>query len=177
MSLSKSVLPAGETFPSTTGIMLVLVLPISIITQSLTNWETIQPVAAQFADATSRGAERASAIDFRSEFTFKMKTCVAGKAFVTCVRMLLTPSRLVRYASDNSAVIVIPTQLSFTEPLTALAILERIVQSFSGYFQTGKYSIAVLILPKNPLSVLMYAALVLAPPMSKPSTFTTLVTF
>ena len=47
--------------------------------------------------------------------------------------------------------------------------------SFSGFFQTGKYSEFVLSFCREPFFVVMNAALVLAPPISNPMTFTVVV--
>ena len=48
-------------------------------------------------------------------------------------------------------------------------------ESFSGFFQMGKYSDAVVRLFMRSFLVVMNAAFVFAPPMSKPMTFTVCV--
>src|SRR4030067_1863227 len=67
---------------------------------------------------------------------------------------------------------VTPTASTPSEPLNFPLSSERTLPSFSGFFQTGKYSVADLNSSMTPFFVLMNAAFVLAPPMSKPSTFT-----
>ena len=59
--------------------------------------------------------------------------------------------------------------------LGIIGIFILILLSFSGFFQTGKYSEVVLSLLREPFFVVINAALVFAPPISKPMTVTVLV--
>jgi hypothetical protein len=86
--------------------------------------------------------------------------------------MWLTPSRLVRYASESSAVMVAVTRSMWVDLLSFLVSFVRVFVRFSGFFQTGKYSESVLSSWTAPFFVVMNAAFVFAPPMSKPMTFT-----
>ena len=86
--------------------------------------------------------------------------------------MWLTPSRLVRYASESSAVMVAVTRSMWVDLLSFLVSFVRVFVRFSGFFQTGKYSESVLSFWRAPFFVVMKAAFVFAPPMSKPMTFT-----
>ena len=89
--------------------------------------------------------------------------------------MWLTPSRLVRYVSESSAVMVTVTRSMWVEWHSFFVSFIRVFWSFSGFFQIGKYSECVLSFWRVPFFVVMYAALVFAPPMSKPMTFTVVV--
>ena len=169
-----SVLPSAETAPSITGIMLVVVLPTSIMTQVFFSCEIIQPVAAQFAAATFAGSDVASCGVLSSASTSRMRVVVVGNAFVTWVRMWLTPSRFVRYASESSAVMVTVTRFRRVDLHVFFVSFRSVAASFSGFFQTGKYSDAVSSFAMQPFLVVMNAALVFAPPMSKPMTLTVL---
>ena len=86
--------------------------------------------------------------------------------------MWLTPSRLVRYASESSAVMVAVTRSRWVDLHSFLVSFVKGFSSFSGFFQTGKYSELVLSSWRVPFFVVMKAAFVFAPPMSKPMTFT-----
>ena len=174
-SFSRSVLPFAMMAFSTIGMMLVVVLPTSIMTQLSLSCEIIQPVAAQFADATFNGSALASGKVRSFASTSRTSVVVVGNAFSTCVRMWFMPSRLVRYASASSAVMVTVTRSMWVEGHSFFVSFMRVFLSFSGFFQTGKYSESVLSFWRAPFFVVMNAALVFAPPMSKPITFTVVV--
>lgn len=83
MSFSISVLASAATVPLRIGIMLVVVLPTSITTQSFLSCEIIQPVAAQFAAATFIGSDLASGIVLSFASTSRMRVGMVGNVFST----------------------------------------------------------------------------------------------
>jgi hypothetical protein len=97
---------------------------------------------------------------------------VVGNVFSIWVNMWFTPSRFVRYTSASSAVMVTVTRSMWVEWHSFLVSFVKVFLSFSGFLQTGKYSDCVSSFWRVPFSVVMNAALVLAPPISKPITFT-----
>ncbi len=80
-----------------------------------------------------------------------------------------------RYASASSAVMVTVTRSMWVEGHSFFVSFMRVFLSFSGFFQIGKYSECVLSFCSEPFFVVMKAASVFAPPMSKPMTFTVVV--
>src|SRR5215211_4152556 len=108
-SRSRSSCPVAATRPATIGTMSAVVLPMSMSSASGCASATASAVAAQLAAATSHGRARAAAMDTSSPAVVSTLSGRSPSASSAASSTNATPSRLVRNASDSSAVIVIAT--------------------------------------------------------------------
>ena len=106
--------PVAATRPPAIGTMSAVVLPTSISSASGYASATASAVATQLAAATSHGRARASPIDTSSPAVVSTLSGRSPSASSAASSTNATPSRLVRNASDSSAVIVIATASAVT---------------------------------------------------------------
>src|SRR4051794_32014704 len=156
MSRSMSLRPVAATRPAATGMMSAVVLPTSTSSASGCVSATESAVAIQLAAATSHGRERAAAAGTSSPLTVSTRSSPSAASAASSTNA--TPSRLVRKASDSSAVMVIAT--ASAGPASA-ATSRSTVASASRSCQTsnGRETVRSDV-PRD------HAALVFAPPMS-----------
>ena len=153
----------AATRPSATGTMSAVVLPTSTSSASGSASATASAVATQLAAATSHGRARAAATDTSSPAVVSTLNGPSPRASCAASSTNATPSRLVRNASDSSAVIVI-AMASAGPAATSAATSRRTAASASRSRQTSNGRETVR--SDSPSS---HAALVFAPPMSTAS--------
>src|SRR5215216_5665568 len=106
---SRSLCPVAATLPATIGTMSAVVLPTSTSSASGCASATASAVAIQLAAATSHGRARAASTDTSSPAVVSTLSGQSPSASSAASSTNPTPSRLVRNASESSAVIVIAT--------------------------------------------------------------------
>ena len=109
MSRPRSLCPVAATRPPAIGMTSAVVLPTS--TSSASGWDsaTARAVATQLAAATSHGRARAASTDTSSPAVVSTLSGRSPSASCAASSTKPTPSRLVRNASESSAVIVMAT--------------------------------------------------------------------
>src|SRR5439155_6701864 len=164
-SRSGSVRPRAATPPPRIGTTSAVVLPTSTRSASGTCRATKVAVATQLAAAVSSGRARAVATSTKAPEVVSTRSG-SGPTPVTASRTNPTPSRLVRKASDSSAVIV--TAVASAGGSAAASACRRARSSpLARQISKGRLCVST-VSPPAPAST--WATLTFAPPMSQPST-------